>query len=270
MTPPPTPCGNLQCIIVQKQFCFRGTTANSKIVHQLNPLLLQKSLNQRSWKSWLWMGDYIFTEDTYAKIQIIKIACSCHNLAPYLNLLKVICLISLPQLFPMNRYFALIFRKLWLICSMPTVYITWPYANAELHKKRKAKKAGFTSHKHQSISAGDHLVARCNLYVLFSLLKYIWKQIQVKDAVRRRLTFFLTATHLVFWKPCRWCLPVGWYSRTPTRRICPLQYQPLAFSNKHQMLREGFGNNLFEYSLRADSMCQNMNIFYMSKTSTFH
>ena len=46
--------------------------------------------------------------------------------------------------------------------------------NAELHKKkRKAKKAGFTSRKHQSISAGDHLVARCNLYVLFSLLKYI-------------------------------------------------------------------------------------------------
>ena len=60
-----------------------------------------------------------------------------------------------------------------LIESTATVYITWPYANAELHKKRKAKKAGFTSHKHQSISAGDHLVARCNLYVLFSLLKYI-------------------------------------------------------------------------------------------------
>lgn len=109
--------------------------------------------------------------------------------------------------FPMNRCFALIFRKLWFICSMPTVYITWPYANAELHKKRKAKKAGFTSHKHQSISAGDHLVVRCNLYVLFSLLKYIWKQIQVRDAVRRRLTFFLTARHLVFWKPCRW-----WYA----------------------------------------------------------
>ena len=74
----------------------------------------------------------------------------------------------------MNSCFALIFRKLWFICSMPTVYITWPYANAyaELHKKRKAKKAGFTSHKHQSISAGDHLVAHCNLYVLFSLLKY--------------------------------------------------------------------------------------------------
>ena len=88
---------------------------------------------------------------------------------------------------PMNSCFALIFRKLWFIYSMPTVYITWPYANAELHKKRKAKKAGFTSHKHQSISAGDHLVARCNLYVLFSLLKYIWKQIQVRDAVRRRL-----------------------------------------------------------------------------------
>ena len=125
---------------------------------------------------------------------------------------------------PMNSCFALIFRKLWFIYSMPTVYITWPYANAELHKKRKAKKAGFTSHKHQSISAGDHLVARCNLYVLFSLLKYIWKQIQVRDAVRRRLTFFLTARHLVFWKPCGWCLPVSWYSRTPTRRICPLQY----------------------------------------------
>ena len=46
------------------------------------------------------MGDYIFTEDTYAKIQIIKIACSCHNLAPYLTLLKVICLIILPQLYP--------------------------------------------------------------------------------------------------------------------------------------------------------------------------
>ena len=155
---------------------------------------------------------------------------------------------------PINSCFALIFRKLWFIYSMPTVYITWPYANAELHKKRKAKKAGFTSHKHQSISAGDHLVARCNLYVLFSLLKYIWNKIQVRDAVRRRLTFFLTARHLVFWKPCGWCLPVGWYSRTPTRRICPLQYQPLAFSNKHQMLREGFGNNLFEYSLKADSI----------------
>lgn len=171
---------------------------------------------------------------------------------------------------PMNSCFALIFRKLWFIYSMPTVYITWPYANAELHKKRKAKKAGFTSHKHQSISAGDHLVARCNLYVLFSLLKYIWKQIQVRDAVRRRLTFFLTARDLVFWKPCGWCLPVSWYSRTPTRRICPLQYQPLAFSNKHQLLREGFGNNLFEYSLKADSMCQNMDIFYVSKISTFH
>lgn len=172
--------------------------------------------------------------------------------------------------FPMNRCFALIFRKLWFICSMPTVYITWPYANAELHKKRKAKKAGFTSHKHQSISAGDHLVVRCNLYVLFSLLKYIWKQIQVRDAVRRRLTFFLTARHLVFWKPCRW-----WYA-CQLVDILELQlgefvhYQPLAFSNKHQMLREGFGNNLFEYSLRADSMCQNMNIFYVSKTSTFH
>ena len=56
---------------------------------------------------------------------------------------------------------------------MPTVYITWPYVNAELHKKKESKKAGFTSHKHQSISAGDHSVARCNLYVLFSLLKYI-------------------------------------------------------------------------------------------------
>lgn len=99
----PTPCENLQCIIVQKQFGFRGTTANSKIVHLFNPPpphFCKKSLNQRSWKSWLWMGDYIFTEDTYAKIQIIKIACSCHDLAPYLTLLKVICLISLPQLFP--------------------------------------------------------------------------------------------------------------------------------------------------------------------------
>ena len=170
----------------------------------------------------------------------------------------------------MNRCFGLIFRTLWFICSIPTVYITWPYANAELHKKRKAKKAGFTSRKHQSISAGDHLEARCNLYVLFSLLKYIWNQIQVKDAVRRGLTFFLTARHLVFWKPCGWCLPVDWDSRTPTRRICLLQYQPLAFSNKHQMPREGFGNNLFEYSLKADPMCQNMNIFYVSKTSTFH
>ena len=47
MTPPPTPCGNLQCIIVQKQFCFRGTTANSKIVHQLNPLLLQKKFKSK-------------------------------------------------------------------------------------------------------------------------------------------------------------------------------------------------------------------------------
>ena len=49
------------------------------------------------------MGDYIFTEDTYAKIQIIKIACSCHNLAPYLTLLKVICHIILPQLYPYEQ-----------------------------------------------------------------------------------------------------------------------------------------------------------------------
>ena len=137
-----------------------------------------------------------------------------------------------------------------------TLYECWT-----AQKKRKAKKAGFTSHKHQSISAGDHSVARCNLYVLFSLLKYIWNKIQVRDAVRRRLSFFLTARHLVFWKPCGWCLPVDWDSKTPTQRICPLQYHPLAFSNKHQMPREGFSNNLFEYSLRADSMCQNMNIF---------
>lgn len=129
----------------------------------------------------------------------------------------------------MNRCFGLIFRTLWFICSIPTVYITWPYANAELHKKRKAKKAGFTSRKHQSISAGDHLEARCNLYVLFSLLKYIWNQIQVKDAVRRGLTFFLTARHLVFWKPCGWCLPVDWDSRTPTRRICHYNTNPWHF-----------------------------------------
>lgn len=64
------------------------------------PPFWKKSLNQRSWKSWLLMGDCIFTQDTYTKIQIIKIACSCHDLAPYLSLLKVICLISLPQLFP--------------------------------------------------------------------------------------------------------------------------------------------------------------------------
>ena len=51
MTPPPTPCGNLQCIIVQKRFGFRGTTANSKMVHQLNPPpptpLLQKKFKSK-------------------------------------------------------------------------------------------------------------------------------------------------------------------------------------------------------------------------------
>lgn len=40
MTPPPQ--RELQCTTVQKQFGFRSTTANSKIVHQLNPPLLQK------------------------------------------------------------------------------------------------------------------------------------------------------------------------------------------------------------------------------------
>ena len=50
MTPPPTPCENLQCTIVQKQFGFRGTTANSKIVHQFNPPpppLLQKKFKSK-------------------------------------------------------------------------------------------------------------------------------------------------------------------------------------------------------------------------------
>lgn len=87
MTPPP-PRGNYNVLLFRNSLVLEALLQTVKSCINSIPPFCKKSSHQRSWKSWLLMGDCTFTQGTYAKIQIIKISCFCHDLALYLTLLK--------------------------------------------------------------------------------------------------------------------------------------------------------------------------------------